>query len=67
MILEDVFVFCIEDLEDEVCSENGFLLDWAEAHFGAKDDCVFVVFLLVIFEPGEGLGGQYKPEFFGTT
>lgn len=67
MILEDVFVFGVEDLEDEVGSEYGFLLDWAEAHFGAEDDCVFVVLFLVIFEPGKGLSGQDKPELFRTT
>jgi hypothetical protein len=67
MILEDVFVVSVEDLEDEMRAEDGFLFDWTKTHFGAQNDCVLVVLFLVVFEPRKRLGGQYEPEFFRAT
>jgi len=67
MILEDVFVIGMEDLEDKMSAEHGFLLDRTKTHLRAQNDGVLVVLFLVIFEPGKGLGGQYEPEFFRTT
>lgn len=67
MILEDVFVVGVEDLEDEMRAEDGFLFYWTKTHFGAQNDSVLVVLFLVVFEPRKRLGGQYEPEFFRAT